>query len=80
MTGGGTGGHVNPALAIANTIKQNDPDAVIAYAGTKRGIENKLVPKAGYPMYHVEVRGIKRSLSVFRKDPGSKVESGVGFG
>ncbi|MBQ2277158.1 MAG: UDP-N-acetylglucosamine--N-acetylmuramyl-(pentapeptide) pyrophosphoryl-undecaprenol N-acetylglucosamine transferase [Clostridia bacterium] len=63
MTGGGTGGHVNPALAIANTIKQNDPDAVIAYAGTRRGIENKLVPKAGYPMYHVEVRGIKRSLS-----------------
>lgn len=63
MTGGGTGGHVNPALAIANTIKQNDPDAVIAYAGTKRGIENKLVPKAGYPMYYVDVRGIKRSLS-----------------
>ncbi|MGN1347074.1 MAG: undecaprenyldiphospho-muramoylpentapeptide beta-N-acetylglucosaminyltransferase [Eubacteriales bacterium] len=63
MTGGGTGGHVNPALAIANTIRQNDPDAVIAYAGTKRGIENKLVPKAGYPMYYVDVRGIKRSLS-----------------
>ncbi len=63
ITGGGTGGHVNPALAIANTIKQNDPDAVIAYAGTKRGIENKLVPKAGYPMYYVDVRGIRRSLS-----------------
>lgn len=63
MTGGGTGGHVNPAIAIANTIKQNDPEAVIAYAGTKRGIENKLVPKAGYPMYYVDVRGIKRSLS-----------------
>lgn len=63
LTGGGTGGHVNPALAIAGTIKQNDPDAVIAYVGTKRGIENKLVAKAGYPMYHVEVRGIKRSLS-----------------
>lgn len=63
ITGGGTGGHVNPALAIANTIKQNDPDAVIAYVGTKRGIENKLVPKAGYPMYYVDVKGIKRSLS-----------------
>lgn len=63
MTGGGTGGHVNPALAIANTIRQNDPNAVIAYVGTERGIENKLVPKAGYPIYHVEVRGIKRSLS-----------------
>lgn len=63
ITGGGTGGHVNPALAIANTIKQNDHDAVIAYVGTKRGIENKLVPKAGYPMYYVDVKGIKRSLS-----------------
>ena len=63
LTGGGTGGHVNPALAIAKTIVENDPDAVIAYVGTKRGIENKLVGRAGYPMYHVEVRGIKRSFS-----------------
>lgn len=63
VTGGGTGGHVNPALAIANTIKQNDPDAVIAYVGTKKGIENKLVPKAGYPLYTVEIQGIRRSLS-----------------
>ena len=66
MTGGGTGGHVNPALAIANTIKQNDPEAEIAYVGTKRGIENKLVPKAGYPLYHVEIQGIRRSLSLER--------------
>ena len=63
MTGGGTGGHVNPALAIANTIKKNDPEAVIAYVGTKRGIESRLVEKAGYPLYYVEVKGIKRSLS-----------------
>lgn len=63
ITGGGSGGHVNPALAIANTIKQNDPTAEIAYVGTKKGIENKLVPKAGYPMYYVDVKGIKRSLS-----------------
>ncbi len=63
MTGGGTGGHVNPALAIANTIKINDPDAVIEYVGTKRGIENKLVPKAGYTLHHVEVQGLRRSLS-----------------
>ncbi len=63
MTGGGTGGHVNPALAIANTIKLNDSDSVIAYVGTKKGIEHKLVPKAGYPIYYVEVQGIRRSLS-----------------
>ena len=63
MTGGGTGGHVNPAIAIANTIKQNDPSAEIAFVGTSRGIENKLVPAAGYSLYHVEVRGFRRSLS-----------------
>lgn len=63
MTGGGTGGHVNPAIAIANTIKRNDPAAEIAFVGTSRGIENKLVPAAGYKLYHVEVRGFRRSLS-----------------
>ena len=50
MTGGGTGGHVNPALAIANTIMENEPDSEIAFVGTSRGIENKLVPKAGYEL------------------------------
>lgn len=64
MTGGGTGGHVNPALAIANTIRQNDPDAVIAYVGTHHGIESKLVPAAGYPMYFVEIQGIRRKVTL----------------
>ena len=63
VTGGGTGGHVNPALAIANTIKANLPDSVIEYVGTSRGIENRLVAAAGYPMHHVEIQGIRRSLS-----------------
>lgn len=65
VTGGGTGGHVNPALAIANTIKENIPDAEIAFVGTVRGLENQLVPKAGYKLYHVDVRGIRRSLSLY---------------
>ncbi len=63
LTGGGTGGHVNPALAIADIIKTNVPDAEIAFVGTSRGIENKLVTKAGYKLYHVEINGIARSLS-----------------
>lgn len=63
MTGGGTGGHVNPAIAIADTIKAHIPMAEIAFVGTKRGIENKLVPAAGYRLYHVDVRGFRRSLS-----------------
>ena len=64
MTGGGTGGHVNPALAIAQTIMQNEPDSEIAFVGTPHGIENKLVPKAGYKLYHVDIQGLKRSLSL----------------
>lgn len=64
MTGGGTGGHVNPALAIADIIKINEPDSEIAFVGTKTGIENKLVPKAGYKLYHIDIQGIRRSLSL----------------
>ncbi len=64
MTGGGTGGHVNPALAIANTIKENEPDSEIAFVGTPRGIENKLVPKAGYELFHVDVMGLRRKFSL----------------
>ncbi len=63
MTGGGTGGHVYPALAIASVIKQNDPKAEIAFVGTPSGMENKLVGAAGYKMYHVDVKGFRRSLS-----------------
>ncbi len=64
MTGGGTSGHVNPAIAIAEAIKLNFPDSEIAFVGTPRGIENKLVPAAGYELYHVDVRGISRKLTV----------------
>ena len=64
VTGGGTSSHVNPAIALANSIKKNIPDSEIIVVGTGRRIENKLVPKEGYKLYHVEVRGIRRSLSL----------------
>ena len=63
MTGGGTGGHVNPALAIAETIRKYEPDSEIIFVGTKRGIENKLVPARGYELPPIDVRGLRRSLS-----------------
>ena len=69
MTGGGTGGHVNPALAIANTIKQNDPTAEILYVGTRHGIESKLVPKAGYDIEYIDVKGLSR------KNPAANVKA-----
>lgn len=64
LTGGGTGGHINPALAIADIIKMNDPDAQIAFVGTQKGLENRLVPKENYKLYHIEIQGIRRSLSL----------------
>lgn len=64
MTGGGTGGHVNPAIAIADTIKRNQPDSEILFVGTEKGIENKLVNSAGYPIRHVKIKGLRRSLSL----------------
>jgi len=63
LTGGGTGGHINPALAIAQIIKSKEPDSEIAFVGTKRGLENTLVPKEGYKLYHNNVYGLRRSLS-----------------
>lgn len=63
MTGGGTGGHIYPAIAIADTIKDNQPDAEIIFVGTSKGMENRLVPRAGYPLEHIEIQGLKRSLS-----------------
>ena len=63
MTGGGTGGHVNPALQIANEVKKRIPDAEISFVGTKRGIESTLVPKQGYEIDFVEVQGFQRKFS-----------------
>lgn len=63
LSGGGTGGHVNPALAIGAVIERFEPDSTISYVGTPKGIENTLVPEK-YKMYHVDIRGLRRSLSL----------------
>lgn len=63
LAGGGTGGHINPALAIADIIKKNFKDPEIAFVGTKNGMENRLVGKEGYSVYHIEARGFQRSVS-----------------
>jgi len=60
ISGGGTAGHINPAIAIADEIKKREPQSEILFIGTPLGMENKLVK---YPMEHIEIRGLKRSLS-----------------
>jgi UDP-N-acetylglucosamine--N-acetylmuramyl-(pentapeptide) pyrophosphoryl-undecaprenol N-acetylglucosamine transferase len=58
LAGGGTGGHVIPALAIANELKKSY-GAEVLFIGTARGIENRLVPAAGYPLKLVRVGALK---------------------
>ena len=58
LAGGGTGGHVIPALAIANELRKSY-DADVIFIGTARGIENRLVPAAGYPLQLVRVGALK---------------------
>lgn len=60
---GGTGGHINPALAIAGTIKARHPEAEILFAGTPWGMEAKFVPDANYDFVPIKVRGIERGFS-----------------
>lgn len=63
LTGGGSGGHVNPAIAIADTIKKYQPDAEILFVGVEGGKESVLVPKSNYELKYIESQGIRRSLS-----------------
>lgn len=63
FAGGGTAGHINPALAIADTVKKKHPDAKISYIGTSKKLEAKLVPEAGYDFYTIDVAGFQRKLT-----------------
>ena len=63
FSGGGTGGHINPGIAIAKYIKEKNPDADIRFIGTKKGLEYKLVPRAGFRLYTIDIRGLRRSFS-----------------
>ena len=60
---GGTAGHINPAIAIADLIRRNRSDASILFVGTPDGMENRLVCQAGYRIAHIPARGFTRSFS-----------------
>ena len=63
ISGGGTGGHIFPALAIANKIKAENPDAKILFIGASDKMEMRRVPEAGYPIEGLEIYGIHRDFS-----------------
>lgn len=64
ISGGGTGGHVYPAIAIANKLKDEIEEVEILFVGTKNGIESEIVPKAGYELKTITVQGFRRKISV----------------
>ncbi len=60
----GTAGHINPGIAIANKIKQENPNAEIIFVGTTRGLENDLVPRAGYELKTINAYGFSKKISI----------------
>ena len=63
LCGGGTGGHIYPALAIADELKRRYPQCEILYVGTDRGLENKIVPQRGYTLKNIQAEGMPRKIS-----------------
>jgi UDP-N-acetylglucosamine--N-acetylmuramyl-(pentapeptide) pyrophosphoryl-undecaprenol N-acetylglucosamine transferase len=66
--GGGTGGHIYPAIAIAREFLSRDPSRRVVFVGTERGLEKTIVPKAGFPLEFIDVAGLqgKRGLDLLK--------------
>ncbi len=77
LSGGGTGGHVYPALAVARQWLRLSPENQILYIGTEKGLERTIVTKAGFPFEKIEVQGFKRSLSLYNLQTIQRFVQGV---
>lgn len=64
ISGGGTGGHIYPAIAIANKIKERHPNVKILFVGAEGKMEMEKVPKAGYEIIGLPIRGLQRKLTL----------------
>ena len=74
----GTGGHINPGIAIANKIKEKEPDSEIIFVGTDRGLENDLVPRAGYELKTIDAYGLSKKISIDNLKKLYKTFKGIG--
>jgi UDP-N-acetylglucosamine--N-acetylmuramyl-(pentapeptide) pyrophosphoryl-undecaprenol N-acetylglucosamine transferase len=61
IAGGGTGGHVFPALAVANTFMESAPDGEVLFVGTQHGIEARILPKTRFPVEFISIRGMRKT-------------------
>jgi UDP-N-acetylglucosamine--N-acetylmuramyl-(pentapeptide) pyrophosphoryl-undecaprenol N-acetylglucosamine transferase len=64
LTGGGTGGHIYPAVSIAREIQKRYKNAEIIFVGTEKGLESKIIPKEGFKLKTIKVRGFERKLTL----------------
>ncbi|GAB5057628.1 undecaprenyldiphospho-muramoylpentapeptide beta-N-acetylglucosaminyltransferase [Companilactobacillus alimentarius] len=64
VSGGGTGGHIYPAMALIKRLKERDLIEDVLYVGTEKGLESKIVKNAGIDFKTIEIRGFKRKLTV----------------
>lgn len=78
LSGGGTGGHIYPAIAIANYIKEQNPAAEILFIGNEGGMESKLVPRAGYPIRYIRVQGLRRRISLENLKTAARLVTSLG--
>ena len=74
----GTAGHINPGLAIANKIKEEEKDSEIIFIGTTRGLENDLVPRAGYELKTIDAYGLSKKISIENIKKMYKTFKGLG--
>lgn len=74
----GTGGHINPGLAIANKIKEENSKAEILFIGTHKGMENDLVPRAGYELKRINAYGLSLKLNFESISNNFKTLKGIG--
>ena len=77
VSGGGTGGHIYPALTLIRTIQERVPDAQFLYVGTKRGLESDIIPKEGLPFETVDIQGFVRRLTPVNFLRAGKAVGGV---
>lgn len=74
----GTAGHINPGIAIANKIKKESPRSEIIFLGTDRGLENDLVPRAGYTLETINAYGLSKKISLKSIKNNLKTLKGIG--
>ncbi len=77
FAGGGTAGHINPAVAVANFIKEKDPECEVLFVGTRQGMESTLIPKQGYEIKYINIHGFERKLNLKNLKTAAEIFSSV---